>query len=63
MSGCGYDVIGHFTLPEDAWRIEYYGPLEKRIKELRTKHIDDPKVLSMLDKEQREVDMYKRSCK
>jgi len=31
ISGCGYDVIGHFTLPEDAWWIEYYGPLEKRI--------------------------------
>jgi len=63
MSGCGYDVIRHITLPEDAWQIEYYGPLEKRIKELRTKHIDDPKALSMHDKEQREVDMYKRSCK
>jgi len=63
ISGCGYDVIGHFTLPEDAWWIEYYRPLEKRIKELRAKHIGDPKALSMLDKEQREIDMYKRSCK
>ena len=56
ISGFGYDLIEHFTLPEDAWWIEYYGPLERRIKELRSKYIDDPEALLILDKEQREID-------
>ncbi len=60
IPGCGYDLIGHFTLPEDAWWIEYYGPLEKRIRGLRMKYIDDSKALGMLEKEQREIDMFKK---
>lgn len=63
ISGCGCDLIGHFALPEDAWWILYYGPLEKRIKKLRAKYVDDPKALTILDKEQREIDMYKNSHK
>jgi ubiquinone/menaquinone biosynthesis C-methylase UbiE len=60
ISGSGYDLIGHFTLPEDAWWIEYYVPLENRIQELRLKYIDDPKALVILDKEQREIDIARK---
>ena len=60
IPGYGYELIGHFTLPENAWWIEYYGPLEKRTQELRLKYIDDPKALVVLDKEQREIDMFKK---
>lgn len=57
IPACGYDVIGHLALPEDAMWIEYYGPLERRIKELRAEYIDDPKALVILDKEQHEIDI------
>jgi len=57
---CGYDLIGHFTLPEDAWWTEYYGPLEVRIRELRKKYVDDSEALVVLEKEQREIDMFKK---
>ena len=60
VSGCGYDAIGHFVLPDDTWWVEYYGPLERRIKRLRAKYIDDTEALLTLDKEQREIDMYKK---
>ena len=60
IPGCGYDLIGHFTLPEDAWWIEYYGPLEMRIRELRTKYVDAPEAIRALDEEQREIDMFKK---
>jgi len=60
ISDSGYSLIGHFTLPEDAWWIEYYDPLEMRIQELRKKYIDNPEALMELDKEQREIDMYKK---
>lgn len=57
---CGYEVIGHFTLPEDAWWIEYYGPLEERISQLRRKYAGDARALEALDNEQKEIDMYRK---
>ena len=63
ISSCGYDLLGHFTLPGDIWWTEYYGPLEKRINELRTKHVDEPQALLELDKEQREIDMFKTNSR
>ncbi|GAJ09326.1 unnamed protein product, partial [marine sediment metagenome] len=63
VSDCGYDLIGHFALPEDAWWVLYYGPLEKRIKKLRARYIDDPPALLVLDKEQHELELYKKYCK
>jgi len=60
ISVCGYGLIGHFTLPEDVWWIEYYGPLENRILELRKKYVNQPDALAVLDKEQQEIDMYKK---
>jgi ubiquinone/menaquinone biosynthesis C-methylase UbiE len=61
ISSCGYDLLGHFTLPGDTWWTEYYSPLEKRINEIRIKYIDEPKVLLELDNEQREIDMFKEN--
>jgi SAM-dependent methyltransferase len=60
IPGCGYNVIGHFTLPEDAWWIEYYSPLEERIQTLRKKYSGNPQALAVLDNEQKEIDMYKK---
>ncbi|MGQ9721146.1 MAG: hypothetical protein ACUVXA_07480 [Candidatus Jordarchaeum sp.] len=58
---CGYEIIGHFILPENAWWVEYYQPLEKRINELRRKYSNNPEALKILNDEQREVDMYKKN--
>lgn len=63
IPGCGYTLIGYFPLPEDAWWIEYYGHLEKRIQMLRKKYPDNPKALRELDNEQKEIDMYKKYYK
>jgi len=62
IPGCGYTLIGNFSLPEDAWWIEYYGPLEERIKMLRKKYHSNPQALRELDNEQKEIDMYKKYC-
>lgn len=59
----GYDLLGHFTLPQDAWWTEYYGPLEKRVRELREKYVHDSEALAVLDKEQREIDRFKKCQK
>jgi hypothetical protein len=51
--------MGHFILPEDAWWVGYYGPLEKRLQGLRKEYKDDPSALALLDAEQTEIDMYR----
>jgi ubiquinone/menaquinone biosynthesis C-methylase UbiE len=63
IPGCGYIVIGHFPLPEDAWWDLYYGPLAERIQPLRKKYGDDPESLAVLDKEQKEIDLYRKYSK
>ena len=60
IEACGYDLLGHFTLPDDAWWYEYYGPLEKRIKGLRKKYVDDPTAMAQLEEEQKEIEMYRK---
>jgi len=60
IDACGYDLLGHFTLPDDAWWHEYYGPLEERIKGLRQKYVDDPKAMAQLEEEKEEIEMYRK---
>jgi len=60
IPACGYDVVGYFTLPEDSWWVEYCGPLENRIQELRPKYINDSRALEVLDEEQREIDLSRK---
>jgi len=59
----GYKLINYFLLPEDAWWIEYYNPLEIRIKELRKKYDNDPEALKIFKKYQNEIDMVKKNPK
>ena len=60
IAACGYHLIGHFTLPENAWWTAYYQPLEQRLVPLRRKYSEDPSALEVIDKEQREVDLYRK---
>ena len=61
VSICGFTLYGNFKLPQDAFWIEYYKPLQKQIDELRIKYQNDADVLSVLDNEQREIDSYKKN--
>jgi ubiquinone/menaquinone biosynthesis C-methylase UbiE len=55
----GLDLLGHFTLPEEAWW-DYYRPIEERLTALRETHHDDPAALEVIDDAQLEIDMYRR---
>jgi len=63
IPSCGYKLINHFSLPEDAHWTEYYRPLEIRIKELYTKYKDNSEALKIFKKYQNEIDMVKRKPK
>jgi SAM-dependent methyltransferase len=54
----GYDLVGHFVLPEDFWLADYFVPMVARIRELRRKYADDQGAQRTLDNEQRAADVY-----
>jgi SAM-dependent methyltransferase len=49
----GFSLIGHFTLPDEAWWDDFYTPMEIRIEELRGKYADDDEALAVLDSSRR----------
>ena len=63
VASCGYKMIEHFSLPEEAWWEEYYSPLEIRVKELYKKYSNDPTALEELNIHQTEIDIVRASPK
>ena len=60
IKNCGYILIGHFPLPEDAWWELYYTPLEKRLKILENKYKDNPKALEVIDEHYEEINLFRK---
>ncbi len=60
VPGCGYELLGHFSLPESAWWDLYFGPITLRIPRLRSKYADDSDALTELDEEQEQADLCRR---
>jgi SAM-dependent methyltransferase len=56
----GLDVIGHFTLPDEAWWDDFYSPMERRLAELRVRHAGDGEALAVLDQIAREPELHRR---
>ena len=56
----GYDLVGHFVLPEDFWLADYFVPMVARIRELRRKYADDQAAQRTLDSEQWAADLYSK---
>jgi len=61
ISGCGYELLGHFTLSQEVWRTEYFAPLEKLVAESRAGDPRDPKLLEELRRAQGELDFFKKA--
>jgi ubiquinone/menaquinone biosynthesis C-methylase UbiE len=57
---CGYKILGHFPLPEDAWWELYYNPLEKRLKKLKIKFNNNQKGLKMVEDAELEIEMFRK---
>jgi SAM-dependent methyltransferase len=56
---CGYELLGHFRLPPDAWWDEYYRPLDARLELLRDKYAIQADALETLAEQQLEIDLYR----
>ncbi len=57
---CGYELVGHFTLPDQAWWDDFYTPMETRIAELRSKFAGDVEALAILDHLAEEPELHRR---
>ncbi|MBN2467653.1 MAG: methyltransferase domain-containing protein [Deltaproteobacteria bacterium] len=57
---CGFSLIDHFTLPDEAWWDDFYTPMEIRIEELRGKYRADDEALAVLDQLAQEPEMHRR---
>ena len=60
IRGLGFEILGRFVLPESAWWDAYYGPLEARLRWLRSKYQEDPAKREMIESIQAEIDLYRR---
>jgi SAM-dependent methyltransferase len=56
---CGFELVGHFTLPDEAWWDDFYMPMETRIAELRGKYAGDDEALAVLDQLAEEPEMHR----
>lgn len=57
--GAGLDLLGHFTLPDEAWWEGFYTPMEARVAELRARYADDPEALAVLEIIAREPELHR----
>ncbi|MGF1546610.1 MAG: SAM-dependent methyltransferase [Thiotrichales bacterium] len=60
IQASGFELIGHFTLPDEAWWDDFYTPMEKRIAELRDDYADDGEALTLLDGLAEEPALHRR---
>lgn len=57
---CGYKILGHFPLPDDAWWEFYYDPLQIRLKDLKVKYKDNSEALELIAETDKEIDLFKK---
>ena len=55
-----FSLVGHFTLPDEAWWDDFYTPMEYRIEELRRRYAEDDEALAALDQLAQEPAMHRR---
>ncbi len=49
ITGSGYELFGHFHLPDRAWWDDYYTPMRQTLPALRQKYKGSPDAIAMFD--------------
>ena len=60
IQDCGFELVGHFTMPDEAWWDDFYTPMETRIAELRIKYVQDVEASAILDQLAEEPELHRR---
>lgn len=56
----GYSLVGHFTLPDQAWWSDYYDPLGRNLAAFAARHAGQPEALELAASVEREIDARHR---
>ena len=56
-----FELLGHFTLSDEAWWDDFYTPMKLRTDALRNKYAKDDEAIAVLDQIAQEVEMHHRS--
>jgi SAM-dependent methyltransferase len=56
----GFEVLGHFALPDDAWWADFYTPMLARVGELRAAPGTDREATAVLDQLDAEAELHRR---
>ena len=57
IADAGFELKGHFPLPESAWWDEYYTPLEVRLPALRERYRGDADAAAVIEQTAQEIDL------
>jgi SAM-dependent methyltransferase len=60
IRAAGYELLGHFAVPESVWWSSYCHPVEERLRELRPRQAGNPENLALIEVIQKEIDIYRR---
>jgi SAM-dependent methyltransferase len=60
IKDCGFELVDHFTLPDEAWWDDFYTPMIHRIATLRGVYADDDDALAILDQLAEEPELHRR---
>ena len=60
IARAGVSLVGHFTLPEEAWWDDSYTPMQRRIGDRRVRLADDHEALPVLDQLAQEPEVHRR---
>ena len=56
----GYRLIGSYRLPDEAWWVEFYDPLEEKIARIGDRYIHDPDAAAILDMTRQEIALFRK---
>ena len=60
IAKCGYELKGHFTLPQSAWLDSYYASIENKLGFFEEKYQNDPGAMETIAAERQEIAFYRR---
>ena len=60
IEGIGFDMIGHFILPDQDWWDDYYDPIQEKLPSLREKYKDDLEGMDVIMAAEKEIDLHHR---
>jgi len=56
----GFEVLEHFTLPDEAWWAEFYQPMIEQIEHLKARHAGDDEALEIIEQLALEPELHRR---